>query len=305
MKSSSKRVSFIMAVIMILSVLVSSFAFADNVENTSITAKANSSTVLVNGTKVDFESYNINDNNYFKLRDLAKILSGTEKQFEVIWNNDNKAIELISNTPYTEVGGELAAGDGVEKPAQLNSSIIFKDGEETELEAYTINDNNYFKLRDIAEVFDIGVTWDGDTKTVGIDTSLGYETTEPDENNELDVNVEPTEENTEATEEEVRIESASIINNYEILVKLNKPLPASKAGEYYSAFGYLDYDSMSPWEMGFELNLIEGESEFVIDLSRGTSEFEFPGTGMYEIFITNREDVESSIDFEVTEDMLQ
>ena len=48
-----------------------------------LTAKPTASTVLVNGENVAFDAYNINDNNYFKLRDLAYILSGTEKQFEV------------------------------------------------------------------------------------------------------------------------------------------------------------------------------------------------------------------------------
>lgn len=30
---------------------------------------------------------------------------------------------------------------------------------------------NYFKLRDLVEAFDIGVTWDNKTKTIGIDTT--------------------------------------------------------------------------------------------------------------------------------------
>ncbi len=42
------------------------------------------------------------------------------------------------------------------------------------LTAYNINGNNYFKWRHIAKIFVIGVTWDGNTNTVGIDTSIGY-----------------------------------------------------------------------------------------------------------------------------------
>ena len=140
----------------------------------TVEAVPTTSTVLVNGTSIEFEAYNINGNNYFKLRDLAQAVNNTEKNFEVTWDGENNAINLISNTPYTPVGGELAKGDGTAKVATLTTSKIYKDGEEISLTAYNINDNNYFKLRDIAKAFDIGVTWDGETNTIIIDTSASY-----------------------------------------------------------------------------------------------------------------------------------
>lgn len=143
-------------------------------DSTTLTAQPTASKVLVNGSETSFEAYMIDGNNYFKLRDLAKVVSGTEKQFEVTWDGDKKAINLISNKAYTPVGGEMAAGDGEEKTPVLNTSKIYKDGQEITLKAYTINENNFFKLRDIAKAFDIGITWDGETSTVGIDTSIGY-----------------------------------------------------------------------------------------------------------------------------------
>lgn len=137
-------------------------------------AKPTSSKVLVNGKVVEFDAYNINNNNYFKLRDLAQAVNKTDKNFEVTWDGKNNAINLISNKPYTAVGGELVKGDGKAKTATLSTAKIYKDGKEVTLTAYTINGNNYFKLRDIAKAFDIGVTWDGTTNTVGIDTSISY-----------------------------------------------------------------------------------------------------------------------------------
>lgn len=139
-----------------------------------VTAKYTSSNVLVNNTATDFEAYLINQNNYFKLRDIAKAVSGTDKQFEVTWDNTNKTINLISGKAYTEVGGELIKGDGTDKNGKLSTATIYKDGEAISLTAYTINGNNYFKLRDLCKAFDIGVTWDGTTNTVGIDTSISY-----------------------------------------------------------------------------------------------------------------------------------
>jgi hypothetical protein len=137
-------------------------------------AKPTASKVLVNGESTSFEAYNINGNNYFKLRDLATAVNGTKKQFEVEWSADVKAINLVSEKAYTSVGGEMTAGDGTSKNAVLNTSKIYKDGQEIALTAYNINGNNYFKLRDIAGAFNIGVTWDGTTNTIGIDTTMDY-----------------------------------------------------------------------------------------------------------------------------------
>lgn len=138
------------------------------------TANPTSSTVLVNGVDTEFEAYNIKGNNYFMLRDLAKVIDGTDKNFEVTWDGANNAINLISNSPYTSFGGELGKGDGKVKDATSTTSTIFKDGVEVQFTAYNINGYNYFKLRDIATAFDIGVTWDGQTNTVGIDTTMSY-----------------------------------------------------------------------------------------------------------------------------------
>lgn len=43
-----------------------------------------------------FEGYNINENNYIKLRALAVILDGTAKEFKVTLDEANKAINLTS-----------------------------------------------------------------------------------------------------------------------------------------------------------------------------------------------------------------
>jgi hypothetical protein len=140
----------------------------------ALKAMPTASKVLVNGKLTSFDAYTIDGNNYFKLRDLAKAVSGTQKQFDVTWDGGKKTINLISNKVYSVVGGEMEPGDGKDKTPVLNTSIILKDGVEVPLTAYTINGNNYFKLRDIAQAFNIGITWDGTTKTIGIDTTSDY-----------------------------------------------------------------------------------------------------------------------------------
>ena len=96
-------ISLILIVVMILSAS-STTAFATN----TITAVKTASKVMVDEVPMDFDAYTINQNNYFKLRDIAFILDETRKQFDVTWDENTKSINLISNKPYAEIGGEMA-----------------------------------------------------------------------------------------------------------------------------------------------------------------------------------------------------
>lgn len=137
-------------------------------------ATQTSSSVFVNGNQISFDAYNINNNNYFKLRDVAKVLNGTNKQFEVTWDSSKNAINILSNKPYTTVGGELTSGDGSTKSATLSTSEVYVDGEQAKITAYNINGNNYFKLRDIGEIFDFSVDWNANNNSINIDTDKSY-----------------------------------------------------------------------------------------------------------------------------------
>lgn len=140
----------------------------------SRTVTPNRATVLVNGEKVDFEAYTVNGNNYFKLRDVAQALTGSGKQFEVTWDMEKSAINLISGRPYTTVGGELVPGDGTDKTADPNAPAVYVDGALFFLGAYAINGNNYVKLRDLGRVLDFNVSWDNANQTIVINTNESY-----------------------------------------------------------------------------------------------------------------------------------
>jgi Copper amine oxidase N-terminal domain. len=138
----------------------------------TVTAAATTSKVLVDGKEVSFEAYNINDNNYFKLRDIAMAVNDTSKSFEIGWDGENNAIKLTSGETYTAVGGELAASSNpTYKQAELSTSKVYLDGKEIKLTAYTIGGNNYFKLRDLGQALDIIIAWDAETSTIGINTT--------------------------------------------------------------------------------------------------------------------------------------
>lgn len=135
------------------------------------------SKVLVNGKEIKFEAYNINGNNYFKLRDIAYVLTDCELggvRFNVKWDGERNMINLLTLQDYEAVGGELKPGDGQNKHYQTSSSALLKDGVSVTLKAYLINGNNYFKLRDLGTLFDFNVSWDGANNCILIDSFSPY-----------------------------------------------------------------------------------------------------------------------------------
>jgi alpha-tubulin suppressor-like RCC1 family protein len=137
-------------------------------------AAPTSSTVIVNGKEITFDAYFIDGYNYFKLRDLAYVLNGTQKQFDVRYDDLSNAIILTSQKTYTVAGGEMTAGGAAAKTPVPTAQKIYLDGAEVVFTAYNIGGSNYFKLRDIGEAFDFGVDYDGGRNADSIDTGKNY-----------------------------------------------------------------------------------------------------------------------------------
>jgi hypothetical protein len=143
------------------------------VSATDVAAPATAKVFVDNVSKA-FDAYNINGNNYFKLRDIAYALNGSAKQFEVSWDAASGTILLKSGATYTAVGGEMAEGDGeVKTPAPANAKVQL-NGVQVTLGAYNINGYNYCKLRDLGRTLNFDVKWDAATKSVLIGTNAGY-----------------------------------------------------------------------------------------------------------------------------------
>lgn len=136
-------------------------------------AFATRSAIIVNGVPVSFEVYTINDYTYFKLRDIAYSINGTQKQFNTVWNEEDASINLLTGLSYDGTTGNSTTAK--DTSAITSTAKLYLDGEKQNVSAFTINDYTYYKLRDVAKILDIGVTWDEKTSTIGIDTTKGYE----------------------------------------------------------------------------------------------------------------------------------
>lgn len=133
--------------------------------------------ITLDGTSVIMNGKLINGNNYFKLRELAVIMNGSGKQFDVAWDDSVKAINILSNTAYSTMSDSdhsYFIGQDPDVVVHASHPTIYVDGQKVEVTAYNVFGNYYFKLRDIAAVLDFGVTWNSGTSTIEIDTTTRY-----------------------------------------------------------------------------------------------------------------------------------
>ena len=122
--------------------------------------------LTVNGEAKNTEIYNIDGSNYFKLRDMAALLSGTGSQFSVDYDAARSTIVVKTGAAYTAIGGELATGTDKSASAVASAQSIEIDGKKADLSAYNIGGNNFFKLRDLGTALGFDVDYDSATATM-------------------------------------------------------------------------------------------------------------------------------------------
>lgn len=170
-----KVIAVVMALGLLFSSILTSPITAADKALTEKNATPTSSSVIVNGEKVAFTAYNIENNNYFKLRDLAAALKETPKSFSVTWDGNKNEISIKNGKPYTLVAGDLTVtGDASVKKAAPTTAVLYYDDLFAEFQAYLIDGNNYFKLRDIARIINFGVAWNAKENAISMDTSVDY-----------------------------------------------------------------------------------------------------------------------------------
>ena len=135
---------------------------------TAVPPSAKGQAVYVGSTRVYPTGYNINDNNYFKLRDVGKLAG-----FGVDWNEDTRTVEISTTRTAPELTGitDTAVTGATAKPTDQRITV---DGKEVSMTAYKIKGNNYVKLRDIGKTINFGVSFNMATKAVSIDPNGTY-----------------------------------------------------------------------------------------------------------------------------------
>ena len=91
--------------------------------------------MTVDGQPVRPQGYMINGSNYYKLRDIAYILNGTDSQFNVAWNG---GVVVTTGAAYTDAVPSAAPASGTSV-----SLTLTVDGESVTEDAVLANGNYY------------------------------------------------------------------------------------------------------------------------------------------------------------------
>ncbi len=158
-----KTIGLLLAICLILALLPAGAAAA----NVMLSPQG----LTVNGIPIECEKYNIDGSNYFKLRDIAYLLNGTENQFGVGYDNANHTVTVTSGIAYTPNGSELVIGEDKSATAVPSVQTILINGvEDAGLSAYNLGGNNYFKLRDLGEALGFLVDYDKASNTAIVES---------------------------------------------------------------------------------------------------------------------------------------
>lgn len=155
-----KTLALILSVVMLLALALPAAAAVD--------AQPTNDAVTVDGKTVEVAVYKINDNNYFKLRDLAQAMSGSGYQFDISFDQDAQKVDIATGKAYTAVGGELSGTAEAPKAVVESPWKLFVDGKEAGASVYNIDGNNYYKLRDLADLIGYGVGYNSYSRTAMI-----------------------------------------------------------------------------------------------------------------------------------------
>ena len=129
--------------------------------------------MTVDGVLVSPAAYNIDGRNYFKLRDLAMLLNGTNAQFQVAYGAEDRTIYLTPGLAYQPVGGELKPVGEPGTVAVSTQQVVFDGDMVLVLTAYNIDGYNYFMLRELAEFLGFAVGYLEETNTIQVQTISG------------------------------------------------------------------------------------------------------------------------------------
>lgn len=146
-------------------------------------AKGNSEQITVTTTKQQVYlnqeditryaiGYNVNQSNYYRLRDLQGILNKTDKQFKIKYENKGAYGDIFIIRNQADAGVETIERYPTLKNLRVSvgQDKVYIDNVYTDVNSYKINGENYYKLRDICNLLGVTVNYNHETNSVELHT---------------------------------------------------------------------------------------------------------------------------------------
>jgi hypothetical protein len=141
----------------------------------TVTGGKTNNKLIIGDEEKDFPAVNIGNYNFIKLRDLAMILNGTEKQFSIAYDGVTRTVTLTAKGTYVALGDELQDKLADPVSAFVSSQRILLDSKLVEVLAYNIEGYNYLRLRDLAIMFDFNIEYVEATGVITLKLDEPYE----------------------------------------------------------------------------------------------------------------------------------
>lgn len=132
----------------------------------NLPAKYNIAKIKIGDKSYQKLVYNIKNHNYFRLRDLAELLKNSRSQFDLKWDEKRNMAEIKRGENYSSEQSSIPKTDGLNRSLKPNKLAVLIDGKQMELYGYLIDGHNYYKLRDLQNLFSYKVEWNEKERTI-------------------------------------------------------------------------------------------------------------------------------------------
>ncbi len=142
------------AVVVVLSIMFGTTSVsAATVKATYVVVESTLEDDIYTSTKMN--TFIIGEDTYVLLSDLAYIIDGTLSSFDITSDSSEKAIKIITQRQYTAktLASKLDIKEKSKKNVTIAKPTVYINGNKKKLTAYTIDNDMYFKLKDLAKVF--------------------------------------------------------------------------------------------------------------------------------------------------------
>ena len=165
MNKMKKLISLLLLLAMVIAAAGTAFA----VEATENAAVPSEQRFALDGSRVVLQAFAVGGHNYVKLRDLAQVLSGTDKQFSVEWDSGRNAVVLTTGAAYVPDGSEkehLNPAYAASVMAPSRQTVVVDGAAAADLSVYSTAGHNYFQLAELQRYLGFGLAYDANTNTV-------------------------------------------------------------------------------------------------------------------------------------------